>query len=292
MSENQTNTADYLVSAGLGYGTYKGTRQVLQKNINQKLIKQITNVPQRLNDTFWNSATDAYRQSRLSANIVHLDKNNLNDVTRNVIDGCGFSRNKIYNNWLYKLIFGDVKQKMRGSLNAISNGRNACYIPKLNKVIVNRDKMAFSVFHELGHSMNANGAGIAKWLNKSRGYFALGAPLILALSLLTNKSKENEDGKIGVFGKIKNFIKNNCGILAAACMLPTVAEEGLASIKGAKLAKPHLDKTAFKTLNGLNAKAWCTYLAAAAITGIAVKAAVVVRDTLMEKSKNSVKHSA
>jgi len=64
-------------------------------------------------------------------------------------------------------------------------------------------------------------------------------------------------------------------------MLPTLAEEGVASINGAKLAKDVLNNKMYKNLNKLNTKAWCSYLFATVLIGGAVQIAVNLRDKIV-----------
>ena len=64
-------------------------------------------------------------------------------------------------------------------------------------------------------------------------------------------------------------------------MLPTVVEEGLASINGAKLAKKVLNPQELKKLNITNAKAWSTYLLGATLVSICAQLAVKVKDRLV-----------
>jgi hypothetical protein len=64
--------------------------------------------------------------------------------------------------------------------------------------------------------------------------------------------------------------------------LPTLAEEALASYKGAKLAKPYLSPAKLKKLNVLNAKGFASYLATAIAFTLAAKTTSWVHDKIVK----------
>lgn len=64
--------------------------------------------------------------------------------------------------------------------------------------------------------------------------------------------------------------------LSAATQIPCLAEEGLATLKGWKMAKKYVTPEEFKMIKTGNKKAYMTYLAAAA----AVTGTVFVADTI------------
>ena len=63
-------------------------------------------------------------------------------------------------------------------------------------------------------------------------------------------------------------------------MLPIVAEEGLASINAAKLAKKHLNQELYKKMNKINFKAFSSYFFAMILTGIGTYVANYIKDGL------------
>ena len=311
MAENYGNELQYAVGVGSGYGVYRSAKQILKKPVGRFMKSQLCNTPKDLNDTFWSAANKAYENSNLKdvisceikknkksiktifgeikipeiktrkrAEIIDINPSNAEKITNDVITKLGFDKNPILNNRLYKIIFGDKKAELAEHIKQIANGENACHVRPTGQVLVNKEKMAFSTFHELGHAMNATGTGFGKFLSKSRGLFALGAPLVLGIGLLRNKPKETTEQK-SFKNKTYDFIKENCGILAGLCFVPTILEEGMASINGAKLAKPYLDKNVFKKLNVMNAKAWSSYVLGAIIAGVSVKAGVIIRDLIV-----------
>ena len=166
-------------------------------------------------------------------------------------------------------------------MKVVGDGGNACYIPWTKTVAVNGEKMGFSAFHEMGHSLNHTGKGIGNFLHKIRHKSALVAPFILAYSLLANK----KDNAISFDDKFGNFVKDNTGTLMFACMIPTLMEEGLASVKGAKLAKSKLSKDLYNKMCKSYTKAWGTYAIGAVAMGLCGAFAVHIRDRIVGNKK-------
>ena len=83
-----------------------------------------------------------------------------------------------------------------------------------------------------------------------------------------------------------DYIKDNSGKLAFACMLPTVFEEGMASYKGVQLAKKTgLAKPLINNMKKLYAKALMTYVGHAVGTGLAVGAANIIMQKFTRPKK-------
>ena len=103
-------------------------------------------------------------------------------------------------------------------------------------------------------------------------------------AIFKRKKAEGEQ-PTGVVDKVTTFIKDNCGKLAFLGTLPTILEEGLASVKGAKLAKEVLSPQNYKLLNKFNGAAWLSYLG----MGVGITAATVlaskVRDAIAKPEK-------
>lgn len=115
----------------------------------------------------------------------------------------------------------------------VLEGRNAGYNTKLNRVMCNVDKFGVAAFHELAHYKNYHSKNPITIALCTLRQFTYGGTLgIAAVTMLKNPPKE-KDNKFD----IDNFIKENCGTLTAAAILPLTLEESLANIKGYKLAK-------------------------------------------------------
>jgi len=159
-------------------------------------------------------------------------------------------------------------------------GMNACYVPSLKQVRLNADKATISGFHELGHAMNHLKSKTGKILQMCRkpGYAIAGLMGTVAL-FSRRKPKESDSG-------FMDFIQNNCGKIAFAAMLPTVAEEALASYKGVKLAKQAgLDDKLLKNLKKFYGKAWLSYAGYAIATGLSVFAASKITERFTRPKK-------
>ena len=174
-------------------------------------------------------------------------------------------------------------------------GNNACYLPKANKIITPDKSLQTSVFHEIGHALNNNGGIILKTLQKARPISTKVPGLILLISLFnkrkaTDKPQKN-DSKIQ---KGADFVKRNAGILTAISFMPMVLEEGIASIRGQKLAKTlvkskDLSKDIFKKIKITNLYGFTTYSLAAIAGYIGVKLAIKVKDTIQTNYENEQK---
>lgn len=177
-----------------------------------------------------------------------------------------------------------LKDKLESAKYTIAEGKNAYFVPNSNKIYVNNDKMSYASFHEMGHALNKHVGTIGKILQKSRKPGLLLAAASMLVGMFKRKKVDGEQPQ-GIVDKVTTFVKDNCGKLAFLGTLPTILEEGLASIRGAKLAKHVLSKENYKLLNKFHGKAWLTYLG----MGVAMTAATVisskVRDAIAEPKK-------
>ena len=170
----------------------------------------------------------------------------------------------------------------------LTNGNNACYLPKANKVVVNMEKLGTSAFHEIGHSINRNSSKFWKVIQKTRTPFMITASTIPLIGLLKRKKVEGEEPKNTV-DKATTFIKDHCGVLTSAAFVPAVAEELKATHRGNKLAKQLLSPELYKKVVKTNRFGAATYILTAATAGVAAFVVSHVRD-LCSKPKE-IKHS-
>lgn len=149
-------------------------------------------------------------------------------------------------------------------LQVVASGQNAFY-SDVHKLAVAPKSKPSLMLHELGHAINSSKGTFLRFLQKSR-MFATAAPTALLMME-------------GLFGRREdkpNFIEKNAGLLGFAAFLPTIVEEGLASIRGVKAAKGVLGKTVnLKSLKRNYIFAWATYLIAGIGLGVAAKQAFV-----------------
>lgn len=164
-----------------------------------------------------------------------------------------------------------IPMERSGLINDYALGKNAAYFPKERVIRINTEKISSAGFHELGHAFNDISGKFGKFLSKTRwpGRIAAGWMGYVAM-FSTPKPKEAQRNKF-------DWVKDNCGKIAFACMLPTVFEEGLASYNGIKIArKTGLAEPLIKNLKKLYSKALLTYIGHAAATGLAVGAANMI----------------
>ena len=178
-------------------------------------------------------------------------------------------------------ILGRVKQTIldQNIGAAISEGRNAGYSSTANKVMINTEKLGPAGFHEIGHAINFNNSKFWRALQKYRLFAPYVALSIAGVAILKRKKADGEK-PTGFFDRTTTFIKNNAGKLAFGAMVPMLAEEVMASVRGNKLAKsllsPELAKKVIK-MNGLGALG---YVGAAAAVGLAATLGSKVRDKI------------
>ena len=159
-------------------------------------------------------------------------------------------------------------------------GLNACYIPESGKVVLNSEKACISGFHELGHAMNHLSSKFGKFLQRARvpGYTIAG--LMGTAAILSRRKPE------GAPKNAWDWVQDNCGKIAFTAMLPTVAEEALASYKGIKLAKSvGLSESLVKNLKKFYGKALLSYLGYALVTGVSVYAASKITEIFTRPKK-------
>ncbi len=163
------------------------------------------------------------------------------------------------------------------------NGKNAFFLAEINKVLIPKEGLALSAFHELGHAMNANLSTAAKILQKSRCLSLLTLPIVL-IALFKTKKAEGEESK-NKLDKATDFVKNNAGKLTFATLMPTIIEEGLASIKGGKAAKKMLSPELFRKISKSNLYGFSTYLALAVLSSVGLALGVKLKDKIAHKEK-------
>ena len=174
-------------------------------------------------------------------------------------------------------------KQLENVANQVMLGKNAIYANVKKKIILPEKGLSCSAFHEMGHAINANISKFGKILQGSR-QFALFAIPIALIALIKNKKAEGEKPK-NKLDSIGDFVKNNAGKLVFASYIPLLLEEGLASIKGGKLAKQVLSPDLAKKVSKTNAIGFCTYLTVAALSSIGLALGTKIRDKIVEKSK-------
>lgn len=203
--------------------------------------------------------------------------------------GQGFKKIEKFEKYkkIFKIFKPDSGKDFSNILGMVAKGKNAFYSPATRDIVINMDKIPGAVFHEMGHALNATGSKAIKTLAFGRHITAAFAPLVLLVGLFKNKKSDGEK-TVGFKDKVTTFIKNNTAVLTFAALLPTLAEEGLASIRGKNIAKNILSPALLKKVNKANAFAWGSYLLGAAATTAAAKIGVEVRDKIVEKTQKKL----
>ena len=230
---------------------------------------------------YWKFGNAVLNQSGLAAKgviIKDINLNNCDEIGNDIINkrkALPQKKRSILSKIFSKKNISDEEYKAR--LRTYAEGRNACYIPAFSQVLVNKEKKSNAIFHELGHAYNAKGTGFKKFMSGNRNKAIPLIPIILLTSLLTPSEDKNNPAQ-NKFYKSLLFLKKYSGLMVSACMLPIVAEEGLASINGAKLAKNILPKNLYKKMNNFNAKAFASYTLWMICAGLGVTFANYVKD--------------
>lgn len=187
---------------------------------------------------------------------------------------------------------------MTNVYSAVANGKNAAFLQKeminlltgevlhdKNTIIANRDKMSTALFHEIGHVSNANKSKFWGIMQKTR-IPAMAFASFIALFAAFSKKAEPKDGKELTKGqKVKNFVRNNAGYIAGASMLPVVAEEITASVRGCNWANADLPKELAKKVRTANFLGAVSYVGTAAAVALYAFVATKAKDLIMEKRK-------
>lgn len=204
--------------------------------------------------------------------------------------------NKILNSKTFKQYSGDSDEFLLKTANRqllqFKMGMNAGFLPKANKILIPDKHLQTSVFHEMGHALNANGNIILKALQKCRPLAMIVPPVVLLISLLNKRPKNSEKlENTTTKNKIQNVkdgIKNNAGLITGLSMLPMLAEEGLASLRGQNLAKNlvkegTLSKELFKKIKLTNLGGFASYATAILATIVTCEVAIKVKDNIQKK---------
>ena len=284
-NEKSVYYANSAIGIAGGYSAYRFLPKYVNKPYIKFFLKKCKSITPSEHIEYCNKAKTAYENSdkyNTNVKIINIDKSNWKSVADNVIASQKKFIEESKNNpiaYIVKKLLCPKENSLRNHIKVVAKGENACYIPLTSQVLINSEKMGITTFHELGHSINHNSKGFRQVLGLGRCISALAIPFILGVGLLTPKREEGDEYK-NPFGKTATFIKEHSGILASLSMLPVIAEEGVADINGAKLAKTVLDKNMYKKLNKHNAIAFNSYIIGAAVLGLCTALAVYIKDRI------------
>lgn len=186
---------------------------------------------------------------------------NIKKIAGNMVNK---NRLKVKVDFIDKNNIRNYGQNLQQMLAPVARGENAFYADSLKLAVAPKSKPSL-ILHELGHAINANKGKFMQFLQKSRGY-ASAVPTALLVATGLFQRKDNKP----------NFIERHAGLIGFSAFLPTIVEEGLASLRGLKAAKQTLGKAA--KLGPLRRNyffAWLTYVIAGVGLGVAAKLALL-----------------
>lgn len=204
-------------------------------------------------------------------------------------------KKNIKNKEIIEPLLGQIaKFKAKFAVSTFKTGKNAAFDTVAKQIIMPNKSHQSSVFHEIGHALNQN--SVLKYLQNMRPYAPAAAEMFLFAALLAPRKKDGEDGKhYNKIEKLESKIKNNIGKLTLLAGLPIVLEEGIASLKGNKIAKNltkegYLSKDLLKKVYSGNLKGFSTYALVYMLANVvAAKVAIAVKDKIQDnyaKKKN------
>lgn len=184
---------------------------------------------------------------------------------------------------------GDVVTDVRAKMSSVvfKTGQNAGYFSNANKIITPEKSLQVSVFHEMGHALNNNGGVVLKTLQKVRPASLMLSGTILSLALL-NKRKVGDEKSDNKLQRVFDGFKKHAPLLTGLVMLPMVAEEGIASLRGDAIARNlvkegKLTKELLKKVRVSNLLGFSTYLFSAIAMAASCKGAIKVKDKVQAK---------
>lgn len=186
--------------------------------------------------------------------------------------------------FLNKLKALNKKVTLKRVLAPFVNGNNAGFFSAKNRIFVNVDKFGTAVFHEIGHAINYNSSPFWKVIQKMRAPLVYAPSAFLMVSLFKRKKLEGEEPKNG-FDRATDFIKSNAGKLSMLAMVPVIAEELKATLRGNKMARQLCSPDLYKKVVKTNTLGAITYISAALLTGLSVYAAGKIKDSIAKPVK-------
>lgn len=251
------------------------------------------------------SLTSINAMTNSSKNLDKFEKKQIMEAVDKILDTKGLAIKGVkLNNFDYAINPTTIPDKIFELINpvyATSNGKNAffggikgarsLFGERLfkNEVVCNMDKLPTAIFHELGHAFNANNSQVWHVIQKMRTPALIISAGLAVFGALTKKAvpSEKNDGELTKLQKTKNFIRNNSGKLAFLSMVPILAEEAMATIRGNGWAKEFLSSNVAKQVCKGNKFAYLSYLASAIGAGFSAYAATKIKDYFVYR-KNAV----
>lgn len=312
MNNNIKENIQTSVGIGAGIGTYHASKNLIHK-VNKKIFSSLdTSLTKEQIDTFSKAGNEIYQKyfKEQGIKIFDISKEDYNKLFNEKYENINSYYDKKIEqtkNPIRKFFLKYQKKKSLKAAKALDKetvrGKNAYYrevsrmvdengikkLKKDKKIIINMEKTPIYLFHELGHAKNFMDTRLSiamksVWKNS---IFQRNATIFLLTTSLLTKPETNKDTAANKEHKnplypLGLFIKNNCGKLMTLILVPTVLEEGLASLNGQKMGKEVLKGKDLNVLTKSHLKSFAGYSAWAAGAGIAVYLANKVRDKIAE----------
>lgn len=312
MNNNIKENIQTSVGIGAGIGTYHASRRLIHR-MNKKIFSSLeTPLTKEQIDTFNKAGNEIYQKyfKEQGIKIFDISKEDYNKLFNEKYENINSYYDKKIEqtkNPIRKFFLKYQKKKSLKAAKALDKetvrGKNAYYrevshmvdengikkLKKDKKIIINMEKTPIYLFHELGHAKNFMDTRLSiamksVWKNS---IFQRNAAIFLLTTSLLTKPETNKDTAANKEHKnplypLGLFIKNNCGKLMTLILVPTVLEEGLASLNGQKMGKEVLKGKDLNVLTKSHLKSFAGYSAWAAGAGIAVYLANKVRDKIAE----------
>ena len=266
------------ITAGVATGL---TALTPHKHFSPKLLQGLKDVNDSLTqDQFESLQTGiktAFDKSKLASkgvSILRATGENSEEVSQAMLSQ--------FNKGLFKFYPKESKEFISSLFgNIIENGDNACYVDAAKKIVLPETKLNLAFFHEAGHAINANMSVFGKILQQCRPMALLALPIALIALLKTKKAPgEKPKNKLDAAG---DFVKNNAGKLTLAAFAPMLIEEGLATIKGNKLAKEVLNPELASKVAKSNAYGYGTYALLALGISAGIFIATKIKDAIASR---------
>lgn len=241
----------------------------------------------------------ANKMSKISRNLDKDTVEIVNKAADDVLDKLtnlgkkGVKINNFQNAGINATGLPDKVLEIVNPLFATANGKNAFFTNKLmpaanlaaNTVVVNRNKLSLSTFHELGHAHNFNNSKFWKAMQNVRTPSLLLASAFALLPALTKDIKPKDGEELTTKEKINNGLRKASPALAFLSMTPMLLEEGKATLNGNKWAKELLSPDNYKKVAKSNRYGYASYLASAASFALMAFVAKGVKDKFANKNE-------
>ena len=281
LTEQQKYIGNTALGVTGGAAAYAWCPRFVNKQYAKLFNKYCDNFSSQEQKDIWQAAQKALADSSIKDKVTLIDYNTTNwePIADEIVKKRREHINRIkgpISKLLSKLRLND--EEFKEHFYTIAQGKNACFVPSTSQVLVNKEKKANTAFHELGHALNANSSeNIVKKLARSRNKYLGLIPLIFGTSMLIPKDREDKPTQHPIYQALL-FFKKISGLLVSACFLPIVTEEGLASLRGAELAKKLLSPELCSKVNKANGIAFGSYALAMILAGAATTFANYLKD--------------